>query len=345
MSHQRAESSDQRAGLTRLHAALTWLLETSAALLPAQSLEDTLDYYLGRLLDWLGAEQGSVMLRQADDLIMVACRGLGPDVTRGMTVRAVDGPAGEVASNGVPRLLSERLPSRRTCRRPASAMIIPLRARGGVVGVLNIGKVSRARPFTPEELQTTSILALQLAWILSNFELTARGAYGWSETDRMGPGLIKRMARIIAANGTLTPEEGTEFGSALTDLADRIEEAVEILRQLTGVVNPQTAPGDLRLTPRELEVLGSLAEGRSNAEIARQCWISENTVKFHLKNLFAKLGIRDRGQAIMVARAMYGRLPSTPAASSPAHRGLGAPVRRSVMSSPAAGQSAKALGT
>lgn len=121
--------------------------------------------------------------------------------------------------------------------------------------------------------------------------------------------IIERMTLTLATrNGSLTSEEGVEFGRALADLATRIERAADILRQLVELVNPEVLPADFQLTPRELEMLSHLAEGRSNAEIAKLCWISENTVKFHLKNLFGKLTVRDRGQAMMMARAIRRKL-------------------------------------
>ncbi len=225
-----------------------------------------------------------------------------------MKVRLEDGPAGAVVTQGTPRLLHEPLPSRRTHRRPTSAMIIPIRARDRIIGILNVGKVSGTRQFTSEDLQTTSILALQLAWILSNFELMAHGSRGWPETSRLDESLIERMALAVTRNGPLTQEEGAEFGRALAGLAARIEQAVDVLRRLMELVNPQISPRNFRLTPRELEVLSYLGDGCSNTEIAKQCWISENTVKFHMKNLFKKLDVRDRGQAMMLARAMRGRV-------------------------------------
>ena len=57
--------------------------------------------------------------------------------------------------------------------------------------------------------------------------------------------------------------------------------------------NPMTT-----LTKRELEILSSLAAGRTNKEIAAQKGVSTNTVKYHIKNLFEKLGVSNRGQAI-----------------------------------------------
>jgi two-component system nitrate/nitrite response regulator NarP len=52
------------------------------------------------------------------------------------------------------------------------------------------------------------------------------------------------------------------------------------------------------LTRRELEVLASLATGRTNKQIARDMDVSLNTVKFHVRNLFQKLGVNSRAQAI-----------------------------------------------
>jgi DNA-binding NarL/FixJ family response regulator len=52
-----------------------------------------------------------------------------------------------------------------------------------------------------------------------------------------------------------------------------------------------------RLTKRELEILRLVAEGRSNGQVARKLWVTEQTVKFHLSNIYRKIGVANRTEA------------------------------------------------
>ena len=76
--------------------------------------------------------------------------------------------------------------------------------------------------------------------------------------------------------------------------------AQKVMRQFSALPGKQ-APLVDDLTPREIEVLKLIAEGRSNSEIAEELIISEKTVKNHINNIFSKLHIYDRSQAILYA--------------------------------------------
>jgi NarL family two-component system response regulator LiaR len=65
---------------------------------------------------------------------------------------------------------------------------------------------------------------------------------------------------------------------------------------------------DLRITRRELEILGLIAQGMSNREIAEKLYVSENTVKTHSSRVFDKLGARRRTQAVQLGKE-FGLLP------------------------------------
>lgn len=82
--------------------------------------------------------------------------------------------------------------------------------------------------------------------------------------------------------------------------------APEVTRQLVGRYAARIRPAehtrtDDGLTPRELEVLRLMADGRSNGEIAATLVISHETVKTYVSRLLAKLGLRDRVQAVIYA--------------------------------------------
>jgi two-component system, NarL family, response regulator LiaR len=67
-------------------------------------------------------------------------------------------------------------------------------------------------------------------------------------------------------------------------------------------VEGESRPPSPQITRRELEILRLVAEGAANAAIAKTLWITEQTVKFHLSNVYRKLGVSNRTEAALWAR-------------------------------------------
>lgn len=91
--------------------------------------------------------------------------------------------------------------------------------------------------------------------------------------------------------------------SLLTDMVGAIRAAHSGRRYVPTEVAVMLAEhiGTEELSPREIEILKQVANGLSNKEIARQLRLSDETVKTHLKSIFAKLNVSDRSHAIAVA--------------------------------------------
>jgi DNA-binding NarL/FixJ family response regulator len=112
------------------------------------------------------------------------------------------------------------------------------------------------------------------------------GASGFLLKDVRRSQLIEAVRTVAAGQSLLSPQITRRL----------IEEHV-----LTGPL-PGEPPERLRaLTARETEVLLLMAEGLSNLEIAARLFLTEATVKTHINRILAKLGLRDRVQAVIVA--------------------------------------------
>ena len=114
---------------------------------------------------------------------------------------------------------------------------------------------------------------------------------------------IKYVRGLLAAGamGYLLKNEAVEVVMAAVQAAaqGRAYFSATVAAQLAQLARPE--PIFEPPTAREQEVLAELARGRTNGEIARQLGISERTVRFHMENLFGRLGVENRVEAVMKA--------------------------------------------
>jgi DNA-binding NarL/FixJ family response regulator len=119
------------------------------------------------------------------------------------------------------------------------------------------------------------------------YEAMRAGASGFLLKDVPRRQLIEGIRTVAAGDALLAPA-----------VTRRLVE--QFVKRPPASVRPLPAKLET-LTPRELEVLKLVARGRSNAEVARELYVSEATVKTHVAHALAKLDLRDRVQAVVFA--------------------------------------------
>jgi DNA-binding NarL/FixJ family response regulator len=119
------------------------------------------------------------------------------------------------------------------------------------------------------------------------------------------------------------------------DLASAIRQAFQSSIYYAGArgrgsetVTPSPPPvGMPPLTKREVEILRLVADGHSNAQLAKMLWVTEQTVKFHLSNVYRKLDVANRTEASRWAQ-LHGLLTSTVGGDRDQHRSTPTPRLR-----------------
>ncbi|ADD40798.1 helix-turn-helix transcriptional regulator [Stackebrandtia nassauensis] len=108
-------------------------------------------------------------------------------------------------------------------------------------------------------------------------------------------------AMTVAAGARGVVRGGGEEGE---DLVVALTQAIMLICPRAAGLNggqrrvPTQRGGPVGLTEREMQVLRGMSEGKSNAEIGRDLFVSEDTIKTHARRLFRKLGARDRAHAV-----------------------------------------------
>ncbi|ACQ80076.1 two component transcriptional regulator, LuxR family [Beutenbergia cavernae DSM 12333] len=144
-------------------------------------------------------------------------------------------------------------------------------------GIEACAEIRRHRPDTRVLMLTTFDLDEYL------FRSVAAGASGFLTKDTPGADVAGAIREVHSGRSVVSPR-------ATRALIDRIARAA-----------PDAAAVAADLSPRERDVLALLARGFSNAEIARELFVAESTVKTHVSSLTRKVGVRDRLHVVVWA--------------------------------------------
>jgi DNA-binding NarL/FixJ family response regulator len=121
------------------------------------------------------------------------------------------------------------------------------------------------------------------------FDALRVGAVGYLLKDVPSAQLVDAIRVVARGESILEPSVAAKVIAEFT----RVSSMVPAM-QMESLVEP--------LSERELEILGLIAHGASNKEVAEQLYIAEGTVKNHMTHILGKLGARDRTQAVLKAR-------------------------------------------
>lgn len=147
----------------------------------------------------------------------------------------------------------------------------------GMSGLEVVGTIQKVSPRSRVVLLTTSESSEDL------LAAVKAGASGYLTKDTPLPRLAAAMRDVLDGGAAISPAMGGKLFSALRD----------ILRH-----NGSSLARRPELTGREVEILGLVGEGKTSKEIADELYISENTVRNHVRNILDKLGMKSRFEAV-----------------------------------------------
>ncbi|MDH3462786.1 MAG: response regulator transcription factor [Acidimicrobiia bacterium] len=147
----------------------------------------------------------------------------------------------------------------------------------GMSGLEVVGSIIKASPASKVVLLTSSESADDL------LEAVKTGASGYLTKDTPLPRLVDAMKDVLNGGAAVSPAMGGKLFSALRDLLRHHGATLARTPELTG---------------RELEILNHIADGKTSREIGEMLFISENTVRNHVRNVLDKLGMKSRFEAV-----------------------------------------------
>lgn len=177
-------------------------------------------------------------------------------------------------------IASDALTAISEARRQHPTLVILDVLMPGISGLDVVDKITDASPETKVVLLTSSDSEEDLLTAIK------AGAAGYIVKDTPFPKLVSAMRDVVSGGAVVSPA-----------LAARLFEVVAHLlrnRDLNSTRRPS-------LTGREVEILQWIADGRTSREIGEQLYISENTVKNHVRNILDKLGMQSRHEAVRYA--------------------------------------------
>ncbi|HEV7194998.1 MAG TPA: response regulator transcription factor [Pedococcus sp.] len=125
----------------------------------------------------------------------------------------------------------------------------------------------------------------------------------YADDDALFPALQAGARGYLTKNASAEEIERalSALGHGQTHLAPEVQQRLVTATLAGRAAAPASEPAHQGLSTREVEVLTLIAAGHSNTEIARELVLSNSTIKSHINHIFAKIGARDRAQAVHYA--------------------------------------------